>query len=65
MVSTQVQIIEKMLGRRLTDREKSWIPATSHIEMLRWAENKAKDEGRKPGYAGGFTDLKAQIKQKK
>lgn len=53
MVSTQKQIIEKMLGRALNDKELGWMNSTSHIEMLRWAYYQAKKEGRNPGYAFG------------
>lgn len=58
MVTTQRQIIEKMLGRRLVEKEAGWLEKTSHVEMLMWAHGKALEEGRKPGYSdGAYLDM--------
>ena len=50
MVTTHRQIIEKMLGRRLTNKEFRKVDKVPHIESLKWAKERACKEGREPGY---------------
>lgn len=50
MVTTQRQILEKMAGRRLSDKEFSKLMKVSHNEALKRAKEIAKIEGRNPGY---------------
>lgn len=50
MVTTHRQIIEKMLGRRLNDKEFRKVCRVSHNESLKWAKEQACKEGRQPGY---------------
>lgn len=46
MVTTQKQILEKMLGRRLTESEWKKLSRLSHNEALLWAKAIAIAEGR-------------------
>ncbi len=50
MVTTQRQILEKMVGRLLNDNEFHKLEKISHIEALNWCRSHAKMEGRNPGY---------------
>ena len=50
MVTTNRQIIEKMLGRKLMDKEFRKVDKVPHIESLEWAKEQACKEGRNPGY---------------
>ena len=50
MVTTQRQIIEKMLGRRLNKKEFKKMCKVTHNESLKWAKEQACKEGRQPGY---------------
>jgi len=51
MVTTNRQILEKMLGRRLTNNEFYKLNKLTHGEALSWAKNQAYKEGRSPGYS--------------
>lgn len=64
MVTTQRQIIEKMLGRRLSEREAKRVFKTSHNDMLKWARKKAISEGRIPGYKTNPRSRKILIDKK-
>ena len=51
MVTTNRQILEKMLGRRLTNNEFYKLNKLTHGEALSWAKNQAYKEGCSPGYS--------------